>query len=88
MWRNKVQPGSPQMTKSGNLNFLEPSGPLQACNGPDLPVPLPSQLSAASIKCKKRENVVNNKKEINVGKKRPKKKKNMEYKKKRGRKEM
>jgi hypothetical protein len=23
--------------KSGNLNFLEPSGPLQACNGNDLP---------------------------------------------------
>jgi len=23
--------------KSGNLNFLEPSGPLQACNGTDLP---------------------------------------------------
>ena len=25
--------------KSGNLNFLEPSGPLQACNGTDLPFP-------------------------------------------------
>ena len=23
--------------KSGNLNFLEPSGPLQACNGTELP---------------------------------------------------
>jgi len=23
--------------KSGNLNFLEPSGPLQACNGTTLP---------------------------------------------------
>ena len=23
--------------KSGNLNFLEPSGPLQACNGTDIP---------------------------------------------------
>ena len=23
--------------KSGNLNLLEPSGPLQACNGTDLP---------------------------------------------------
>ena len=28
------------VTKSGNLNFLEPSGPLQACNGTDLPLPL------------------------------------------------
>ena len=26
--------------KSGNLNFLEPSGPLQACNGTDLPLPV------------------------------------------------
>jgi len=26
--------------KSGNLNFLEPSGLLQACNGTDLPLPL------------------------------------------------
>ena len=26
--------------KSGNLNFLEPSGPLQACNGTDLPLHL------------------------------------------------
>jgi len=25
--------------KSGSLNFLEPSGPLQACNGTDLPLP-------------------------------------------------
>ena len=24
--------------KSGNLNFLEPSGSLQACNGTDLPL--------------------------------------------------
>ena len=24
--------------KSGNLNFLEPSGPLQACNGTGLPL--------------------------------------------------
>ena len=28
--------------KSGNLNFLEPSGPLQTCNGTALPLPLPS----------------------------------------------
>jgi len=27
--------------KSGNLNFLEPSGPLQVCNGTALPLPLP-----------------------------------------------
>jgi hypothetical protein len=31
--------------KSGNLNFLEPSGPLQACNGTALPLPLQPQRS-------------------------------------------
>jgi hypothetical protein len=31
--------------KSGNLNFLQPSGPLQACNRIALPLPLPKQLS-------------------------------------------
>ena len=29
------------VTKSGNLNFLEPSGPVQARNGAALPLPLP-----------------------------------------------
>ena len=28
------------VTKSGNLNFLEPSGPLHVCNGTTLPLPL------------------------------------------------
>jgi len=28
------------VTKSGNFNFLEPSGPLRVCNGTDLPLPL------------------------------------------------
>jgi len=28
-----LQPSCAVVTKSGNLNFLEPSGPLQACNG-------------------------------------------------------
>jgi len=27
--------------KSGKLNLMEPSGPLQACNGTALPLPLP-----------------------------------------------
>jgi len=31
--------------KSGNLNLLEPSGPLQACNGIALPLPYPLCLS-------------------------------------------
>ena len=32
--------------KSGNLNFLEPSGPLQACNGTALPLPFYSCIFA------------------------------------------
>jgi len=35
--RLTVLPPSFGVMKSGNLNFLEPSGPLQACNGTDLP---------------------------------------------------
>ena len=31
--------------KSGSLNFLEPSGPVKACNGTDLPLPLPSHIT-------------------------------------------
>jgi len=31
-----LPPSCADVTKSGNLNFLEPSGPLQACNGTDL----------------------------------------------------
>jgi len=33
-------PSSCVVTKSGNLNFLEPSGPVQACNGTALPLRL------------------------------------------------
>jgi len=32
-----LPPSCAVVTKSGNLNFLEPSGQLQACNGTDLP---------------------------------------------------
>ena len=35
-----LPPSCAVVTKSGNLNFLESSGPLQACNGTDLPLPL------------------------------------------------
>jgi hypothetical protein len=31
----------PIVLKSGNLNLLETSGPVQACNGTALPLPLP-----------------------------------------------
>jgi hypothetical protein len=33
-----LPPSCAFVTKSGNLNFLEPSGPLQACNGTALPL--------------------------------------------------
>ena len=32
-----LPPSCAVVMKSGNLNFLEPSGPLQACNGTALP---------------------------------------------------
>jgi len=31
----------PIVLKSGNFNLLDPSGPVQACNGIALPLPLP-----------------------------------------------
>ena len=33
-----LPPSCAVVMKSGNLNFLEPSGPLQACNGTALPI--------------------------------------------------
>ena len=33
-----LPPSCAIVMKSGNLNFLEPSGPLQACNGTALPL--------------------------------------------------
>ena len=37
--------------ESGNLNFLEPSGPLQACNGTALPLPLTNQTKRQNKMC-------------------------------------
>jgi len=34
-----LPPSCAIVTRSGNLKFLEPSGPVQACNGTDLPLP-------------------------------------------------
>ena len=33
---DNLPPSCAVVTKYGNLNFLEPSGPVQACNGTDL----------------------------------------------------
>jgi len=37
--RVNLPPSCAVVTKSGNLNFFEPSGPLRACNGTALPLP-------------------------------------------------
>ena len=37
---DNLPPSCTVVTKSGNLHFVEPSGPLRACNGTDLPLPL------------------------------------------------
>jgi len=34
---DNLPPSCAVVTKSGNRNFLEPSGPVQACNGTALP---------------------------------------------------
>jgi len=39
-----LPPSCAVVMKSGNLNFLEPSGPLQACNGTAVPVPVETLL--------------------------------------------
>ena len=38
---DNLPPSCAVVTKSGNPNFLKPSGALQACNRTDLPLPLP-----------------------------------------------
>ena len=42
---DNLPPSSAVVTKSGNLNFLEPFGPLQACNGLALSLPLDALIS-------------------------------------------
>jgi hypothetical protein len=44
-----LPPSSAVVMKSGNLNFLESSGPLQACNGIALPLPLPCLCSKYNL---------------------------------------
>ena len=39
VWLTTLPPPCAVVMKFGNLNFLEPSGPLQACNGTALPLP-------------------------------------------------
>jgi len=37
---DNLPPSCAVVTKSGSLNFLDPSGPVQACNEAALPLPL------------------------------------------------
>ena len=37
---DNLPPSCAVVNKSGHLNFLEPSGPVQACNGTALPLPV------------------------------------------------
>jgi len=44
---DNLTPSCAFVTKSGNLNFLEPFGPVQACNGTALPSLLVFNLDAS-----------------------------------------
>ena len=43
---DNLPPPCAVVTKSGSLNFLEPSGPVQACNGTVLLLPISSLLGS------------------------------------------
>ena len=42
---DNLPPSCAVVTKSGNLNFLEPSGPVKACNGTALRLPLTNYIN-------------------------------------------
>jgi len=46
---DNLPPSCAVVTKSGNLNFLESSGPVQACNGTALPLHMQSICSTVAI---------------------------------------
>ena len=46
---DNLPPSCAVVIKSGNLNFLEPSGPVQACNGTALPLPLPVPFTVVAL---------------------------------------
>ena len=48
---DNLPPSCAVVTKSGNLNFLEPSGPVQACNGTALPSSLVLVLVLVLVSC-------------------------------------
>jgi len=50
--------------KSGKLNFVEPSGPLQACNRTDLP--FYSMLISFSSICRHKDNISDWRKDLDI----------------------
>ena len=46
---DNLPPSYAVVTKSGSLNFLEPSGPVQACNGTALPAAAAIAAAAAAF---------------------------------------
>ena len=48
---DNLPPSCAVVTKSGNLNFLEPSGPVQACNGTALPLPFKGEVIPLQARC-------------------------------------
>ena len=50
VWLTTLPPSCAVM-KSGNINFLEPSGPLQACNATDLPFFSPDNVYVSCSIC-------------------------------------
>ena len=48
---DNLPPSCAVVTKSGNLNFLEPSGPVQAYNGTALPFHVPKEIVNICVVC-------------------------------------
>ena len=46
---DNLPPSCAIVMKSGNLNFLELSGPVQACNGTALPLPFTLQFRSSGM---------------------------------------
>jgi len=52
-----LPPSCAVVMKSGDLNFLEPSGPLQACNGTALPLPFTTLFNVPKSYVQYREDI-------------------------------
>jgi len=57
---DNLPPSCAIVKKSGNLNFLEPSGPVQVCNGTALPLPWNNHLDLSMKKLSKTCHIIRN----------------------------